>query len=143
MRYQPQAAGILRGLDDTGYTEGRNVAIEWRWARDQYEQLPMLAADLVERRVAAIVAIGSVRVPLAAKATTATIPIVFGFGSDPVALGLVDSLSRPGGNITGVTLISRELLKKRLDLLRQMVPERRHDWLASKSRQSQYRPERQ
>jgi putative ABC transport system substrate-binding protein len=109
-------------MADTSYIEGRNVAIEWRWARDQYDRLPMLAADLVQRRVAVIIAIGSARVPLAAKAATATIPIVFGFGSDPVELGLVDSLSRPGGNITGVTLISRELLLKRVDLLRKLVP---------------------
>jgi putative tryptophan/tyrosine transport system substrate-binding protein len=120
--YTVQAAGVVRGMADTSYIEGRNVAIEWRWARDQYDRLPMLAADLVQRRVAVIIAIGSVRVPLAAKAATATIPIVFGFGSDPVELGLVDSLSRPGGNITGVTLISRELLLKRVDLLRKLVP---------------------
>jgi ABC-type uncharacterized transport system substrate-binding protein len=117
-----RAAAVIRGLADTGYIEGRNVAFEWRWARDQYDRLPMLAADLVERRVAVIIAIGSVRVPLAAKAATATIPIVFGFGSDPVELGLVDSLSRPGGNVTGMTLINRELLIKRLDLLRKLVP---------------------
>jgi putative tryptophan/tyrosine transport system substrate-binding protein len=120
--YSVQATGVVRGLADTGYVEGRNVAIEWRWARDQYDRLPMLAEDLVQRRVVVIIAIGSVRVPLAAKAATTTIPIVFGFGSDPVELGLVDSLSRPGGNITGVTLISRELLTKRLDLLRKLVP---------------------
>jgi putative ABC transport system substrate-binding protein len=120
--YRPQAAGVVRGLADTGYIDGRNVAVEWRWAQDQYDRLPMLAADLVQRRVSVIIAIGSVRVPLAAKAATATIPIVFGFGSDPVELGLVDSLSRPGRNITGVTLISRELLMKRLDLLRKLVP---------------------
>ena len=120
--YEPRAAAVLRGLADTGYIEGRNVVIEWRGARDQYDRLPMLAADLVQRGVAVIIAIGSVRSSLAAKGATATIPIVFGFGSDPVELGLVDSLSRPGRNITGVTLISRELLMKRLDLLRKLVP---------------------
>jgi putative tryptophan/tyrosine transport system substrate-binding protein len=121
--YRPQAAGVVRGLADTGYIEGRNVSTEWRWAQDQYDRLPMLVADLVQRRVGVIIAIGSVRAPLAAKAATATIPIVFGFGSDPVELGLVDSLNHPGRNITGVTLISRELLMKRLDLLRKLVPD--------------------
>jgi putative tryptophan/tyrosine transport system substrate-binding protein len=119
---EPRTGPVLRGLADTGYIEGRNLVIEWRGARDQYDQLPMLAADLVQRRVAVIIAIGSVRAALAAKAATATIPIVFGFGSDPVELGLVDSLSRPGRNITGVTLISRELFMKRLDLLRKVLP---------------------
>jgi putative tryptophan/tyrosine transport system substrate-binding protein len=121
-RNEPRTAAVLRGLADTGYIEGRNIVIDWRGAGDQYDRLPMLAADLVQRRVAVIIAIGSVRSSLAAKAATATIPIVFGFGSDPVELGLVDSFSHPGRNITAVTLISRELLTKRLDLLRKLVP---------------------
>jgi putative ABC transport system substrate-binding protein len=120
--YSTQAAAVLRGLADTGYIEGRNILFEWRWARDQYDRLPMLAAELVEHRVAVIVAMGAARAPLAAKTATTTIPIVFYLGSDPVELGLVASLSRPGGNITGVTVISRELLGKRLDLLRKLVP---------------------
>jgi putative tryptophan/tyrosine transport system substrate-binding protein len=120
--YSVESVALLRGLADTGYIEGQNVATEWRWARNQYGGLPMLAADLVQRRVSVIVAMGSVRAPLAAKAATATIPIIFLLGSDPVELGLVDSLSRPGGNITGVTSIGRELLGKRLDLLRKLVP---------------------
>jgi putative tryptophan/tyrosine transport system substrate-binding protein len=120
-RDEPRTAAVLRGLADSGYTEGRNIVIERRGALDQYDRLPMMAEELVQRRVAVIIAIGSVRSSLAAKAATATIPTVFGFGSDPVELGLVDSLSRPGRNMTGVTLISRELLTKRLDLLRKLV----------------------
>jgi hypothetical protein len=103
-----------QGLKEMGFVEGQNVAIEYRSAEDHYERLPALAADLVRRHVAVIVATGSARGPLAAKAATTTIPIVFFFGSDPVELGLVASLSRPGGNITGVTGLGRELLTRKI-----------------------------
>jgi putative ABC transport system substrate-binding protein len=110
------------GLRETGFVEGQNVVIEYRSAQARYERLPEMAADLVRRKVAVIFATGAVQSPLAAKAATATIPIVFALGSDPVEIGLVTSLGRPGGNVTGATSLSRELLTKRLEVLRELLP---------------------
>ena len=112
---------FFQGLKEIGYVEGRNVAIEYRYAENQYDRLPPLAADLVRRRVAVIVAV-STNVAMLAKAATTTIPIVFVTGGDPVAVGLVASLNRPGGNLTGITGLSGELTPKQLQLLRQVLP---------------------
>jgi putative ABC transport system substrate-binding protein len=115
-------AAFRQGLGETGFVEGRNVDILFRWAGYRYDRLPALAADLVSRRAAVIVATSGAAAALAAKAATTTIPIVFELGSDPIELGLVASLNRPGGNITGTTFLGQTLTAKRLEMLHEAVP---------------------
>jgi putative ABC transport system substrate-binding protein len=119
-------AGPLRafrqGLKDTGFVEGENVAVDYRWADNQLDRLPALATDLVHRRVAVIVTTGGITAASAAKAATATIPIAFVVGEDPVRVGFVASLARPSGNLTGINFLTAELGAKRLGLLRELMP---------------------
>jgi putative ABC transport system substrate-binding protein len=120
--YQDRLRGFRQGLKDTGYSEGENVVVEYRWADNQTDRLSVLAAELVRRRVAVITAAGGPAAALAAKAATTTIPIVFSAAEDPVRLGLVDSVARPGGNLTGVNIFIGEVVAKRLELMRELLP---------------------
>jgi putative ABC transport system substrate-binding protein len=121
-----ESSGVVtafqQGLREVGFVEGQNLAIAFRWAEGRYDRLPALAAELVGLRVAVLFAAGGAPSALAAKAATSTIPIVFSIGFDPVKLGLVDSLNRPGGNVTGVSYLTQELGPKRLGLLRELMP---------------------
>jgi putative ABC transport system substrate-binding protein len=120
--FSHMVAGFLRGLNEAGFVEGRNVAIEYRWAEGQSDRLPTLANDLVHRGVTVLVATGGEPVALAAKAATTAIPIVFTIGGDPVTIGLVKSFNRPGGNVTGLSLLTFQIDEKRVELLAELVP---------------------
>ena len=121
--FAENVAAIRRGLNETGFVEGRNVTIEFRWAEGQLDRLPALAAELVKRQVAVIITVGGTAPLAAAQNATSTIPIVFHVGADPVRLGFVKSFNRPGGNVTGVSLIQVALAAKRLEVLRELKPD--------------------
>src|SRR5262245_31269377 len=120
-RYAPQVSAFLKGLSEAGYVVGRNVAIEYRWAEGRVDRLPAMVADLVRRQVT-VIAATTTPAALAAKAATTTIPIVFETGGDPIRLGLVTNLNRPGGNITGATQLNTEVMAKRVELLHELLP---------------------
>ena len=121
--YAPMVAAFRHGLGETGYVEGRNVAIEYRWAENHLDRLPALAAELVAKNVSVIATLGGPATALAAKAATTAIPIVFNSGTDPIAGGLVQSLNRPGGNLTGVTFFGAETLGKRVEFMHEIMPD--------------------
>jgi putative tryptophan/tyrosine transport system substrate-binding protein len=120
--FASRVRAFRQGLGETGYVEGRNVVIEFRWAEGQHDRLSALATELVRRQVAVIVAPGGAPAALAAKSATTTIPIVFEMGADPIAMGLVGSLNRPGGNLTGVSSLNVEVTPKRLEILQELIP---------------------
>jgi ABC-type uncharacterized transport system substrate-binding protein len=120
--YARYVAAVHQGLKEAGFVEGQNVRFEYRWAEGHYDRLPALAMELVDRHVAVIVPIGGAPATVAAKAATSTVPIIFNMTADPLELGLVASLNRPGGNVTGVAMMGVELEVKRLELLRELVP---------------------
>jgi putative ABC transport system substrate-binding protein len=123
--FAPLVAAVRQGLGETGFVEGQNAVVEYRWAEGHYDRLPALAAEFVTRKVDLIVAIGGAASARAAKTATSTIPIVFTTGSDAVESGLVDSLARPGGNLTGVTILNAKLIPKRIELISELVPQAR------------------
>jgi len=131
-------AAFRQGLSDAGYIEEQNVAIQYRWAGNRYDRMRALAADLVGLKVDVIACLGNA-VTLAAKSTTSTIPIVFAIGTDPVELGLVSSLARPGGNLTGISFLVVELTGKRFDLISELVPQAKDDRPADEPEQRGYR----